>query len=81
MGSRYDSGVIGGEPDGPTRRADLVAKFQALAARRIREPRASAIVAAVEDLKNGPLDPLYDLLSGPVGSDIVALEARRQTVG
>ena len=49
-----------GEPGGPTRRADLVAKFQALAAQRICEHRATAIVAAVKNLKNGPLDPLLD---------------------
>ncbi len=60
-----------GEPGRPTLRADLVAKFQALAARRIREHRVTAIVAAVENLKNGPLDPLLDLLSGPAGNDIV----------
>ena len=70
-----------GEPNGPTRRADLVAKFQALAAQRICEHRATAIVAAVENLKNGPLDPLLNLLSGPAGNDIVELEASRLTVG
>ncbi len=70
-----------GEPNGPTRRADLVAKFQALAAQRICEHLATAIVAAVENLKNGPLDPLFDLLSGPAGGDVVELEVRRQPVG
>ncbi len=70
-----------GEPNGSTRRADLVAKFQALAAQRICEHRATAIVAAVENLKNGPLDPLLNLLSGPAGNDIVELEASRLTVG
>ncbi len=70
-----------GEPGGPQRRADLVAKFHALAARRIGEQRASAIIAAVENLKNGPIDPLFDLLSRPAGSDIVNLEASRHSVG
>ena len=69
-----------GEPDGPTRRADLVAKFQALAAQRIHEHRATAIVAAVQNLKNGPLHPLLDLLSAPADTDIVALQASRHTV-
>jgi 2-methylcitrate dehydratase PrpD len=53
-----------GEPDNPPDRAELVAKFHTLAAQRIPEHRASAIVAAVENLKNGPLDPLLDLLYG-----------------
>ena len=70
-----------GEPGGPQRRADLVAKFHALAARRVGDHRASAIVAAVENLKNGPIDPLFDLLSRPAGSDIVNLEASRHSVG
>ena len=70
-----------GEPGGPQRRADLVAKFHALAVRRIGGHRATAIVAAVENLKNGPLDPLLDLLSRPAGNDIVELEASRHTVG
>ncbi len=70
-----------GEPGGPTRRADLVAKFQALAAQRMCEHRATAIIAAVENLKNGPLDPLLDVLSDPAGNDIVALEASRHTIG
>ena len=48
---------------------------------RIHEHRATAIVAAVENLKNGPLDPLLDLLSRPAGNDIVELEASRHTVG
>ena len=70
-----------GEPGGPALRADLVAKFQALSAGRILENRATAIIAAVENLKNGPLDPLLDLLSGPAGNDIVELDASRHTVG
>ena len=70
-----------GEPNGPTRRADLVAKFQALAAQRICDHRATAIVAAVENLRNGPVDPLLDLLSRPAGYDVVELEASRHTVG
>jgi 2-methylcitrate dehydratase PrpD len=70
-----------GEPGGPQRRADLVAKFKALAAQRMTGERASAIVAAVENLKNGPLDPLLDLLSHPTGSDVVELEESRQSVG
>ncbi len=70
-----------GEPGGPQRRADLVTKFHALAAQQIGEQRASAIIAAVENLKNGPIDPLFDLLSRPAGSDIVNLEASRHSVG
>ena len=70
-----------GEPSGPQRRADLVGKFQALAAQRISGDRAGAIVAAVENLKNGPLDPLLDLLSHPTGTDVVELEESRQSVG
>jgi len=70
-----------GEPGGPQRRADLVAKFHSLAARRIGEYRAAAIVAAVENLKYGPLDPLLDLLSHPAGTDVVELEASRQIAG
>jgi hypothetical protein len=70
-----------GEPGGPQRRADLVAKFDALAARRIGEYRASAIVTAIENLKHGPLDPLLDLLSHPTGTDVVGLEESRQSVG
>ena len=61
-----------GEPGGSTRRADLVAKFQALAAQQLHEDRASAIVRAVENLKNGPLQPLLELLSPPADNDIVA---------
>ena len=70
-----------GEPGGPTRRADLVAKFHALATQRIHEQRAAAIIAAVENLKNGPLYPLLDLLSPPAELEIVTLDARRHTVG
>jgi len=70
-----------GEPDGPTGHADLVAKFRALAAQRIDENRTTAIVAAVENLKHGPLYPLLDLLSPPADNDIVALEAKRHTAG
>jgi 2-methylcitrate dehydratase PrpD len=70
-----------GEPNGPQRRADLVAKFHALAPRRIGEHRAAAMIAAVENLKNGPLNPLLNLLSGPAGTDIVELDARHLSVG
>ncbi|MFP6729541.1 MAG: hypothetical protein VCD50_05140, partial [Alphaproteobacteria bacterium] len=70
-----------GEPDGPTDRADLVAKFQALAAQRIDQNRTTAIIAAVEALKNGPLDPLFELLAAPANNDIVALKASRHSAG
>ena len=70
-GERRPNGLgrVGGGQDDP------------LAAQRICEHRAAAIVAAVENLKNGPLDPLLDLLSRPAGNDIVELEAIRHTVG
>ena len=52
-----------GEPDGPTNRDDLIVKFHTLAAGRIPEQRTDAIVAAVEGLRDGSIDPLFKLLS------------------
>ena len=70
-----------GEPGGPTRRADLVAKFQALAAQRNHQHRVADIVAAVENLKNGPLHPLLALLSPPADNEFVALKSSTHTIG
>jgi len=55
-----------GEPDGPTDRGDLIAKFKTLAAGRISDHRADAIIAAVEDLRNGNVVPLCNLLREPI---------------
>ncbi len=70
-----------GEPGGTTGRADLVAKFLSLATNRYNERRAVAIVAAVENLNNGPLDPLLDLLSGPADDNTVGQKTSRHAVG
>ncbi len=70
-----------GEPDHPPDRADLIAKFHKLAARRIPENRGTAIVAAVENLKEGPLDPLLDLLFGSDDGNIEWQEESHHTVG
>jgi 2-methylcitrate dehydratase PrpD len=55
-----------GEPDGAVGRADLIGKFRALAAGRISDHRANAIIAAVENLRNGPIEPLIQLLGAPM---------------
>ncbi|MFP6749142.1 MAG: MmgE/PrpD family protein [Alphaproteobacteria bacterium] len=54
-----------GEPDGPTGRADLIAKFRALAVGRIPDDRANAIIASVEDIRNGSVESLIQLLVAP----------------
>ena len=51
-----------GEPDGPTGRADLVAKFEQLAAGRMPDGWAAETVAAIEGLKSGAAAPLHDCL-------------------
>ena len=56
-----------GEPDQPPDRADLVAKFHALARGRIPQDQVTSIVMAVEGLREGMVQPLLDLLSGPAG--------------
>ena len=55
-----------GEPGGPIGRADLIAKFQALAAPHMQENRATAIIAAVENIKEDGVAPLSKLISAPV---------------
>ncbi len=55
-----------GEPDGPVGRTDLIAKFRALAAGRIPDERTNAIIASVEDLRNGSVEPLAWLLGAPM---------------
>ena len=55
-----------GEPDGPTGRADLIAKFRVLAAGRIPDSRTDAIIATVQDLRNGSIEPLIQLLGPPM---------------
>lgn len=55
-----------GEPDGPTGRTDLIAKFKFLAAGRIPEGRADAIVAAVGGLRDGNVETLGDLLGASI---------------
>ena len=53
-----------GEPDHPPDRADLVAKFHTLARGRVSEDQAASIVAAVEGLRDGTVQPLLDALAG-----------------
>jgi 2-methylcitrate dehydratase PrpD len=53
-----------GEPDQPPDRADLVAKFHTLARNRIPKDQATRIVAAVEGLRGGMVQPLLDALAG-----------------
>ena len=55
-----------GEPDCPPDRADLVAKFHTLARGRIPEDQATNIVAAVEGLRDGEVEPLLDALRAPI---------------
>ena len=55
-----------GEPDGPVGRDDLIAKFRALAAGRIPDSRVDAIIAAVDGLRGGPIEPLLRLLGPPM---------------
>ncbi len=52
-----------GEPGGPTRRADLVAKFDTLARGRIPEDQVTNIVTAVDGLRDGMVQPLLDALA------------------
>ena len=63
-----------GEPGGPTGRPELIGKLHDLAAGRLGAERAAAIVAAVEDLRNGPAAPLLDVLGGPM-QDLVPRQA------
>jgi len=70
-----------GEPDHPPDRADLVAKFHRLARGRIPEDQVLDIVTAVEGLRDGMVQPLLDLLSGPAGRGrLVAIGRSPSTV-
>jgi 2-methylcitrate dehydratase PrpD len=53
-----------GEPVRPLRREDLVGKLDTLARGRISESQVRSIVAAVEGLRDGMVDPLLDALRG-----------------
>jgi len=63
-----------GEPDGPTGRTDLIDKFHTLADERISKARASAIIDAVENLKDDGVDPLMTLLVDPMDAASTELQ-------